>query len=1325
MAVYNSDEITDQHLFAVIDSQLESMSRLGVDNGQPPMLSRGLVYSSLNSINTMLRIGIKQVVTDLFRIEARFTKSEKRSDEERDIETYTFVVKFDDVEIGKPVYTPSGNNKPRPLYPYICRTYHLDYSAPMKLWATITARAYKNNGAETASREFKVAAHPVGNIPICVGSENCNLYDQNANARANIEKEDPNDPGGYYIIGGQEWVISMIENAIYNQPRIYRNIGHEKEIARCEIISKPGEAYEHSYETVIVFHEDGNITVELRSHSDLRDIQFPFYIIFRMLGMNFDKEIFDNIVYGYSDPSKGITDNVSDSMCAGLTKAFDAPTKHFQHVKNIVDQAELIREVAKIVNGIIQSKRTNLSDQDRANDDTTESLIMHMLKNLDRCLLPHVGTSPESRTEKLRFLGHLIHKTFLVSMQIANPTDRDSLAEKRIHAPGHAFIKIFKKVFNNAVVKKIRNRLTADLKSSPFSQVSLDLSFKNALQGRELERMLTDAIIAGKKDKPTRGSNQASRLTSELMVRKNNLNFLSTCRVIRTNSSAATKMAQRGEEMRQAHPSYPGYIDMIQSADTGEQVGMVRQLCLGAFICESNSSKLMRDILLEDPDIRKLSEIWPSDMAQSRLTKVLVNGSWIGCTSFAPRVHRRYVEARRGYEPVTKMQALSQTGPTAKIPFLQTPAVTKRDEKTSQVKLVKQAEYIEFKHRGKHLIDPLNTLYWDTDSDELHFWTENSRVMKLALVVRNNGELDPVGRQLFAERGIKPHNPYAPPEKSGFVQDVVITRDDIRKLYRKEISVPQLILEGKLEYIAPEECKKSVLAGGMNVVRRHRHDPLRPYTHCEIPAALLGLPALTCPFANCNQTPRIIFQTNQSKQTCGIPFKNYPYRADKHTFMQYEVHAPLVPTLANKYLYPNGMNTIVAIDAIDGYNQEDSLIANKSSSERGMFGGEHYNFTKCVLSKTEKFGRPDRTNTKNMKDGIDYSILQEDGFPKRGTILKQPCPVIGVREAETQRPNQPRTYIDKTVPFKYTEKSMVINTVVGKDRDGLEFGKVVFSAHRPWGIGEKFSSRHGQKGMTGIVRTQADMIFSKNGITPNMILSPHAIPSRMTIAQLIESNASKMGAMHGTFTDGTIFTPIDMDTIGDELHKLGFDRYGTEVMYNGMTGDRIDMEIFIGPTFYQRLQKFVVDELYSISTGPTCVLTRQPVEGRAHGGALRIGEMEQAVIIAHGSGHFLLEKFRDDSDGYEMYVCRTCRNKNPVVNEMKNIVRCQVCDYYGTVPDILKVKTTWASKLFLQELDAMNAGTLLGIEPHEYETLQSVKEREQRNQVTPMEIEVA
>lgn len=1091
---FNTDEIRYQDLATVLDAEIESKARTGL-NGDQTMLSRGLVYSSLNSVNQMCTKGIHQVVTEMFRIDTRFTKTDKKTDEDRDIDTISCVVNFTKVEIGRPVYTPNGDDRPKELYPTTTRRFHSDYNAPMKIWAKIKARAFRVNGGELPPKEFEINGHNVGKIPIMVNTENCNLHGRSAKDRANICMEDSNDPGGFYIIKGQEWVVSFIENAIYNQPRIYRNLGHEKEVARCEIISKQGEAYEHSFETVIVYHNDDDLTVELSGNRDLKGIQFPFYVVFRLLGMNFDKEIIDNIVYSYGDTADE-SSSVGNYMLNAIKDAFRAPNKHFGSVRNITDQADLVVAVSGILNTIMQSRRTNLADLEKKHDDMRENVIAHLLKNFDRYLLPHVGTSPASRCEKLRYLGLLIHKTFLVEMQVANPTDRDSLAEKRIHAPGHSFMKVFKRVFNRAVVKKISNKIMNDLKTNPFNQTHLDLSFRNALGGRELEQELTKAIIVAKKDKPTRGRQQPSILTSELMVRKNNLNFLSTCRVVRTNSSAATKMAQRGEEMRQAHPSYAGYIDMIQSADTGEQVGMVRQICLGAFICESNSSLLMRDVLLKDDDVIPLNRVLPEHMGQRKYTRVMVNGGWIGCTSEAPRVLRRYIEARRGWEVSQKASKKSQNDKERHIPFLETPAVTE-SSKGDGFRQVKPAVYTVFEHRDSHSIDNLTTIYWDTDSDELCFWTDNSRFMRPLLVVRNNGELDPVGRQIFAEKGIPPQNPYKPSVEGGFVQDLMLERQDILNLYSKKTDITKLIAQGKIEYISSQEIKKLVVAGHPKVLVEARHDPLRPFTHCEIPQALLGLPALTCPFANHNQAPRIIFQTNQSKQTCGIPFKNYPYRSDKHTFLQYQVNYPLVPTLANKYIYPNGMNAIVAIDAYDGYNQEDSLIGNKSSSERGMFCGEHYNFIKRVLRKGEKLGKSNRSDTTQIKDFINYEMLDDRGLLKNPhQVLKQHDPVIGVREAEPQQPGQPRTYTDKTLEYKYVEPCIVNETITGRDPEGNEFVKVKVSSKRTWGIGEKYSSRHGQKGLVGLMRTQCDMPFSKNGITPALILSPHAVPSK-------------------------------------------------------------------------------------------------------------------------------------------------------------------------------------------------------------------------------------
>lgn len=1096
--VFNTDEIRYQDLATVLDAEIESKARTGL-NGDETMLSRGLVYSSLHSVGQMATKGIHQVVTEMFRIDTRFSKTDKKTDEDRDIDTISCVVNFTKVEIGRPVYTPSGDDRTKELYPATTRRFHSDYNAPMKLWAKIKARAFRVNGGELPPKEFEINGHNIGKIPVMVNTENCNLHGRSAKDRANICMEDPNDPGGYYLIKGQEWVVSFIENATYNQPRIYRNLGHEKEVARCEIISKQGDAYEHSFETVIVYHDDNNLTVELSGNRDLKGIQFPFYIVFRLLGMTLDQEITDNIVYSYGDTSDE-SSSVGSYMLNVIKDAFRAPNKFFGGMRNTTDLSDLVIGVGDILNNIMQNRRTNLADLEKKKDDMRENLIAHLLKNFDRYLLPHVGTSPASRLEKLRYLGLLIHKTFLVEMQVANPTDRDSLAEKRIHAPGHSFMKVFKRVFNRAVVKKISNKIMNDLKTNPFNQTHLDLSFRNALGGRELEQELTKAIIVAKKDKPTRGRQQPSILTSELMVRKNNLNFLSTCRVVRTNSSAATKMAQRGEEMRQAHPSYAGYIDMIQSADTGEQVGMVRQICLGAFICESNSSLLMRDILLKDEDIIPLNRVRPKDMGQQKFTRVMVNGGWIGCTSEAPRVLRKFVEARRGWEPVEHKRAQSKLtknpGSERHIPFLEVPAVTAQN-KTSGFYQIKPAVYAKFEHRDSHTIDDLTTVYWDTDSDELCFWTDNSRFMRPLLVVRNNGELDPVGRQLFAERGIPPQDPYKASTESGFVQDLMISRQDIRDLYSKRTDILKLVAAGKVEYISSQEIKKLVVAGHPKILVETRHDPLRPFTHCEIPQALLGLPSLTCPFANHNQAPRIIFQTNQSKQTCGIPFKNYPYRSDKHTFLQYQVNYPLVPTLANKYIYPNGMNAIVAIDAYDGYNQEDSLVGNKSSSERGMFCGEHYNFVKRVLRKGEKLGKSNKSDTTGLKEFINYEMLDDRGLLKNPRqVLKQHDPVIGVREAEPQQPGQPRTYSDKTVEYKHVEQSVVNEIITGRDPEGNEFVKVKVSSKRAWGIGEKFSSRHGQKGMGGLMRTQVDMPYSKNGIIPSLILSPHAIPSK-------------------------------------------------------------------------------------------------------------------------------------------------------------------------------------------------------------------------------------
>lgn len=226
-----------------------------------------------------------------------------------------------------------------------------------------------------------------------------------------------------------------------------------------------------------------------------------------------------------------------------------------------------------------------------------------------------------------------------------------------------------------------------------------------------------------------------------------------------------------------------------------------------------------------------------------------------------------------------------------------------------------------------------------------------------------------------------------------------------------------------------------------------------------------------------------------------------------------------------------------------------------------------------------------------------------------------------------------------------------------------------------------------QKGVCGIYYRDSDMPFTQDGIKPDIIFNPHSLPSRMTMGVLFEGMGAKISALEGTIKDGTIFKKINIDDIADDLERLGYNRNGTERLYNGMTGKYIDVEIFIGPIYYQRLQKFTVDTVYSHKTCPTDAITHQPLDGKASRGGLRLGEMEKDCL-AISSIKFLQEKFIDHSDKYYIYVCKNC-NKKAVVNEKYNIYKCSYC---GDNSDIVKIKTTWSCKQFFDEIESCNIG---------------------------------
>ncbi|KAK1217519.1 DNA-dependent RNA polymerase II [Marasmius sp. AFHP31] len=365
------------------------------------------------------------------------------------------------------------------------------------------------------------------------------------------------------------------------------------------------------------------------------------------------------------------------------------------------------------------------------------------------------------------------------------------------------------------------------------------------------------------------------------------------------------------------------------------------------------------------------------------------------------------------------------------------------------------------------------------------------------------------------------------------------------------------------------------------------------------------------------------------------------------------VKKPLATTRSMEYLkfreLPAGQNAIVAILCYSGYNQEDSVIMNQSSINQGLFRSIYYRSymdleKKSGVQQLEEFEKPLRENTLRMKHGT-YDKLEDDGLIAPGTgvrgediIIGKTAPIPPDSEELGQR-TRTHSRRDVSTPLKSTESGIVDQVLITTNSEGQKFVKVRVRSTRIPQIGDKFASRHGQKGTIGITYRQEDMPFTAEGITPDLIINPHAIPSRMTIGHLVECLLSKVATLIGNEGDATPFTDLTVESVSMFLRQKGYQSRGLEVMYHGHTGRKLQAQVYLGPTYYQRLKHMVDDKIRSRARGPVQVLTRQPVEGRSRDGGLRFGEMERDCMISHGIAGFLKERLFEASDAYQLHVC--------------------------------------------------------------------------------------
>ena len=474
------------------------------------------------------------------------------------------------------------------------------------------------------------------------------------------------------------------------------------------------------------------------------------------------------------------------------------------------------------------------------------------------------------------------------------------------------------------------------------------------------------------------------------------------------------------------------------------------------------------------------------------------------------------------------------------------------------------------------------------------------------------------------------------------------------------------------------------------------------FTHAEIHAStILGTLASNIPFPDHNQSPRNSYQAAMGKQSMGMFALNFRERFDAMAHLLCYPQVPFVSPFMSKFYgaqaMPSGQNIIVAIMTYTGYNQEDSVMINRGSLDRGLFRSIFYRTYKDEERKNqssgeeERFLRPDPSMTKQMKNG-NYSKLDDSGFVPEQTFVDTEDILIG-KVVPLRVPTGmvipvgSKKFRDVSRTMRNNEVGWVDRIFKNRNGEGYSFAKVRMRQDRIPEIGDKFSSRHGQKGTVGMILNTEDMPQTASGLIPDIIINPHCIPSRMTIAQLMETLLGKMGCELGCLGDGSPFNDVTLEGITKIMRdNLGMEPHGNEILYNGFTGRQMETSIFMGPCYYQRLRHCSADKMHSRSSGPLVMLTRQPAEGRAREGGLRFGEMERDCVAAHGISEFTKERLMECSDLFRCWSCQDC-GLIAIVNPREGIWICRGC---GNTTNFSAIEIPYAYKLLLQELETMS-----------------------------------